>query len=345
MTKKRKKTSKYGLAGLFLIGGVLSLAMYSMILASNVKRDGFLYIPTGSSYKQVQDSLQKHDFLKNYASFESWQKIKKYQNYVKSGRYSLRKGMTNRQLVNILRSGQQTPVKLTFNNVRTLKQFVQIISTQIEADSAELMKVFLDNELLKEKQFSAFELNAIFIPNTYEFWWNTNALQFLERMLEEYHKFWNTQRIQKARNLNLSPMQVSIIASIVEEETKKNDEKPLIASVYINRLKKDMLLQADPTVKYAMGDFGLKRILNIHLSYDSPFNTYQYKGLPPGPICFPSTSSLEAVLDAPQSGYLYFCARPDFSGYHAFSKTYSEHLQNARQYWAIFKGASKNAKN
>ncbi|MCL2682940.1 MAG: endolytic transglycosylase MltG [Bacteroidales bacterium] len=330
--KKKKKGLKYALIGLFVTGSLVLLGMYLVMFAPNVKKDGFLYIPTGSTYQQVQDSLQAHDFLKNSANFDIWQRIKSYYLYVKPGRYELRKGMTNRQLVAILRSGRQTPTKLTFNNIRTLDQLAEKVSAVIEADFESLRQAFSDPDFLEKHQLSAHEVKAIFIPNTYELWWNTSAQQFVERMRSEHEKFWNDERRKKAKARNLTPIQVSIIASIVEEETKKNDEKPLVASVYINRLRKGMPLQADPTVKYAIGDFGLRRILHVHLKHDSPFNTYIYGGLPPGPISFPSVSSLDAVLNSPPTDYLFFCASSDFSGYHVFAKTYSEHLQNARKY-------------
>jgi UPF0755 protein len=300
--------------------------------APNVKKDGFLYIPTGSTYQQVQDSLQKHDFLKNSMNFDIWQRMKSYYAHVKPGRYELRKGMTNRQLVNILRSGRQTPIRFTFNNARTLDQVAERASAVIEADFESLMQAFSDPDFLERNQLSPYEVKAIFIPNTYELWWNTSASQFVERMRSEHAKFWNDERKKKAQARNLTPIQVSIIASIIEEETNKHSEKPLMASVYINRLRRGMLLQADPTVKYALGDFNLRRILNVHLKHDSPFNTYMYAGLPPGPICAPSVTTLDAVLNSPKTDYLFFCARADFSGYHDFAKTYAEHLRNARKY-------------
>jgi UPF0755 protein len=331
--KKKAKKIVFVLVGLFFtIGGLGLASVYWVMFAPNVQKNGFLYIRTGSEFQQVFDSLQKHDFLKNSMTFDAWQKAKSYQNYVKPGRYELRKGMTNRQLVNILRSGRQTPVNVTFNNIRTLDQLASRINAQIEADSASLMQAILDSDFLEKNQLSRYEIKAIFVPNTYEIWWNTSAPQFVERMRIEHEKFWNEERIKKANSKNLTPIEVSIIASIVQEETAKNDEKPLVAAVYLNRLKRGMLLQADPTVKYGIGDFSLRRILYVHLEHNSPFNTYKNKGLPPGPICFPSTVSLDAVLNAPSTDDLFFCAKADFSGYHAFAKTYAEHLQNARKY-------------
>ncbi|MDR1951338.1 MAG: endolytic transglycosylase MltG, partial [Bacteroidales bacterium] len=193
-------------------------------------------------------------------------------------------------------------------------------------------QAILSPEFLEKNGFSRYDVKVIFIPNTYELWWNTSASQFVERMRNEHEKFWNDERIKKAHTKNLTPMEVSIVASIVQEETAKNDEKPLVASVYLNRLRIGMPLQADPTVKYGIGDFELRRILYVHLEHDSPFNTYKNRGLPPGPITFPSIISLDAVLNSPPTEYLFFCAKSDFSGYHAFAKTYAEHLRNARQY-------------
>lgn len=330
---KRKKNWIYGLIALFLTGSSVALfGVYFVVFASNVQKDGFLYIPTGSTYQQVQDSLQAHDFLKKPLTFEVWQRLKSYQDHVKFGRYELRKGMTNKQLVDVLRSGRQTPIRLTFNNIRTLDQLASRVSAQIEADSASLMHAFFSPDIIETHGFTFHSVKAIFIPNTYEIWWNTSPSQFVRRMYSEYEKFWTEERRNKAKARNLTPIEVSILASIVQEETKKNDEKPLVASVYLNRLRRGMLLQADPTVKYGVGDFELRRILFVHLRHDSPFNTYMYKGLPPGPICFPSTVSLDAVLNAPSTEYLFMCARPDFSGYHAFAKTHAEHVQNARRY-------------
>ena len=330
--KKTKKGLILSLVGFVVTGSMVALGAYLVMYAPNVKKDGFLFIPTGSTYRQVQDSLQKHDFLENPAHFETWQRVKKYYEHVKPGRYELRKGMTNRQLVNILRSGQQTPIRVTFNNFRTLEQLAERVSIAIEADSASLMAAFLCPDFLERSGFSRQTVKAMFIPNTYELWWTTTATQFVERMRLEHERFWTEERRKKATARNLTPIQVSILASIIEEETNKHSEKPLMASVYINRLRRGMKLQADPTVKYAIGDFGLRRILFVHLRHDSPFNTYMYAGLPPGPICAPSVITLDAVLNSPQTDYLFFCAREDFSGYHNFARTHAEHTQNARRY-------------
>ena len=202
----------------------------------------------------------------------------------------------------------------------------------IEADSADIAALLKDEETAKKYGFNKQTFCSMFIPNTYEFWWNTSAEEFVQRMADEYKKFWNDDRKAKANELGLSQSQVSTLASIVESETQKNDEKARIAGVYINRLKKDWLLQADPTVVFAAGDFTIKRILNKHLEINSPYNTYKYKGLPPGPICIPSTTSIDAVLNYEHHNYMYFCAKEDFSGYHNFATTNAQHEANARRY-------------
>jgi UPF0755 protein len=240
--------------------------------------------------------------------------------------------MGNKDLISILRAGLQTPVKVTFTGFRTPSQLAQRISKQIEADSVEIVAAFSNNELVEEFGFSTETFIAMFIPNTYEFFWNTDADGFFKRMKREHEAFWNEARIEKAKKLNMSKTQVSTLASIVEEETVNRDERPRVAGVYINRIERGMPLQADPTIKFALGDFTIRRILTKHLSVDSPYNTYKNRGLPPGPINAPSISSIDAVLNYEVHKYLYFCAKSDFSGYHAFARTLTEHNKNAREY-------------
>ena len=242
--------------------------------------------------------------------------------------------MTNRQLVTILRSGRQTATRVTFNNIRTLDQLASRVSAVLETDSASLMAAFLDPDFLKRNQLTPHNVKAIFIPNSYDMWWNISPAQFVERMRTEHDRFWNEDRRKRATARNLTPIEVAILASIIQAETNKVSEMPTMASVYLNRLRRGMRLQADPTVKFAVGDFTLRRILNVHLKTESPFNTYIHTGLPPGPVNFPSPTSLDAVLNSPSTDYLFFCARADFSGYHAFARTLAEHNRNAQLYWA-----------
>ncbi len=321
-----------------LLGGlIIGFTIKDWVWGSNVKDNLSsyeLFIPTGSKYDDVKAILADNDFLENFSSFDfvaSAMKFKKSK--IKPGRYILKSGMNNRELISLLRSGKQTPVKITFNNVRTVNDLMGKISKYIEADSASLVKTVLDSSVLDKWGYSENTILSMFIPNTYEFFWNTDAMKFLNRMKLEHDKFWNKDnRKIKAVALDLNEKEVFTLASIVQKETLANDEKPKVASVYLNRLKRGLLLQADPTVVFATGQFDLKRVLNKHLKYDSPYNTYMYAGLPPGPICMPDVSSIDAVLNADETNYLYFCAKPDGSGYHAFAKNLKQHNKNANKY-------------
>lgn len=317
-------------------GGFKIFQLYSQVEEPNINLDGkkevYIHIPTGADYKDVTNILYANAYLINRASFEWVAEKKGYAALVKPGRYRLKEGMSNNQLVNLLRSGKQVPVKLVFNKIRTKERFAGIISDQIEADSAELLNLLNNQSFLNSYGLKSETALCLFIPNTYEFYWNTNAKAFVKRMEKEYKSFWTKARIEKANTMGLSPEEVITMASIVEEETVKNDEKPRVAGVYVNRIKKGMRLQADPTVRFAVGNFEIKRILTKHLSIDSPYNTYRKAGLPPGPICIPTISSIEAVLNYEKHNYLYFCAKDDFSGYHAFAKTLQQHNVNAEKY-------------
>lgn len=343
MAKKRKnkpngnwkKILAVVLVILVCLGGFSAWQFYSIIYRSNVGigTDGqYFYIPTGSTYEQVSNALVDENIILNQASFDWVAEQKKYKLNIKPGRYKLEAGMSNNELVNLLRSGEQEPVMITFNNVRFKDELAGKVASYIEADSTEIISLLNDSDFVSKYGFNTTTFLTLFLPNTYEFWWNTSAEQFVERMAAEYKKFWTAERKQKANDLGLSQSEVSILASIVQKETNKNDEKPTVAGVYLNRLKKGMLLQADPTLVYANKDFEARRVLNWHKKIDSPYNTYKYKGLPPGPICLPSISSIDAVLNAKSHNYLYFCAKADGSGYHSFASTYSEHLKNAREF-------------
>ena len=330
---KNKKRLIWGLGLLILAGFLISILFYQKILSSNVtKEKAYLYIHTNSGFEDVLKTLQQENLLEDIASFEWVARKKDYHKNIKAGKYLLKAGMNNNQLVNMLRSGRQEAVNLVFNNIRTNEQLAGKLGKQIEADSSSLIMFFSNPQLLADFNTSPEDLRLLFIPNTYKIWWNTSPEKLMQRMKDEYEKFWNEEREAKANEAGLSRKEVSIIASIVEEETNKKDERPTVASVYVNRVRKGMLLQADPTVKYAVGDFTIKRVLNKHLTIDSPYNTYKYTGIPPGPICIPSISSIDAVLENKQTDYLYFCAKEDFSGYHNFAKNLEDHLANARIY-------------
>jgi UPF0755 protein len=251
---------------------------------------------------------------------------------IKSGRYIIDNELTYNRLINILRSGRQAPVKITFNNIRTLNQLAGKIGHQLEADSSQIINFLSDDSNFISDGFTKENIIAVFIPNTYEFYWNTDSKQLYIRMLKEYRLFWNDQRLTKAKEKGLSQMEVSILASIIDDEVAKSDEKPRIAGVYLNRLKQGIPLQACPTIKFALNDFTITRILKKYLVIDSPYNTYIHNGFPPGPIGCPGIDGIDAVLNAEKHEFLFFAAKADFSGYHNFSRTLSEHNHYAALY-------------
>lgn len=297
-----------------------------------VKEDAVVYIPTGATFEQQLDSIQKNGNLRNFKRYVRFTKRKGFDNKAIPGRYVLKKGMNYKTVVATFGMGMQTPVNVTFNNVRTRERLAGAVSKYIEADSLSFMTALTDSSLMAGYGFTDQEFIGMFIPNTYEFYWNTDAEGFIVRMKKEYDRFWNASRIAKLEKTGLTRNEVITMASIVAEETRMTDEMPRIAGVYVNRINKKMLLQADPTVKFAVGDFGLRRILNEHLKIDSPYNTYKNLGLPPGPICAPPIRAIDAVLDYEEHNYLFFCAKDDFSGYHSFATSYAQHLKNARAY-------------
>lgn len=308
--------------------------LYYAVMMPNVKNDngGWLYVRTGSTYDMLLAEMKQTDMLKDPFTFDFIAGMMKLKERIKPGRYQIKEGMNNKELITLLRSGRQTPLRFTFNNVRTVYELAGIMGETFEADSLSVLKEMFNPSLLDSLKSDSLTIATFFIPDTYEMYWNTSPSGILKRMVREHNAFWNQERKKKAEALNLSPTEVSILASIVEQETRMNDEKPLIAGVYLNRLKKGWKLEADPTLVYASGDFGIRRVLNIHKEIDSPFNTYKNAGLPPGPICIPSIASIDGVLNRSEHEYLFFCAREDMSGYHAFAKTYEQHLLNARRF-------------
>lgn len=307
--------------GLFIAPGVTPVSGRAVV-----------YIPDGASYEQAMDSVNTILSVKNQRIFQWISKKKNYPASVKPGRYVFDRPLSYNALINILRGGKQAPVKITFSRIRTLNELAGKIGGQIEADSSGIIDFLSDQENYAGDGFKKEDVISVFIPNTYEFYWNTSARKFYNRMLKEYRKFWNDERTAKSELIGLTPVEVSILASIVDEEVSKGDEKPRIAGVYLNRLRRGIPLQADPTIKFAVNDFTLSRILYKHLEIDSPYNTYKHSGLPPGPIGCPSVEGIDAVLNAEKHDFLYFAAKPDFSGYHNFSRTLSEHNRYAVQY-------------
>jgi len=334
--KKNKRYIIIGLLVSFIIAVLIGIDLYQRIYSPNVtiqdKEATYFYIPTGATYNDVIDSLRSNNIIDDIESFKWVAEKKNYDKFVQSGRYNIKNHMSNNQLVTMLRAGRQEPIDLIFNNIRTKEQLASRVAEQIEADSSSIVQLLNNDAFLKQFGFNSQTVYAMIIPNTYEFWWNTPAKEFITRMHKEYEAFWTANKKKKAEKLNFTPTEVSTLASIVDEETLRNEEMPKISGVYINRLKKGMRLQADPTIKFAINDFSVKRVLSKHLEVDSPYNTYKYRGLPPGPISFPSIKAINSVLNYQDHEYLYFCAKPDFSGYHNFSKTHYQHINNARKY-------------
>jgi len=293
----------------------------------------FLYIESTDS---VADIISKLDSLEMVTELDDLKWViekKEYTDPVKPGRYVVKNGMTNNELVNMLRAGAQEPVKVVISGkIRSVDQVCKRISSYLEVNANGICQLLQDQAFVDSLGFTENTIMGMFIPNTYFLYWNTPAREVVYRFKKEYEKFWDTHRYQKAKDLGLDINEVITLASIVDEETIKTDEMGRIAGVYINRLEKGMKLRADPTVKFAHGDFAMRRVWKKHLTIDSPYNTYRYYGLPPGPIAVPTVFAIEAVLNYENHSYLYFCAREDFSGYHSFAKTHAQHLVNARKY-------------
>ena len=284
-----------------------------------------LYIYPSENYEKVLEKLEKNGVIeKNERAFSIFSKVKKLENNIKSGHYVIEPNTSQVDLVRTLANGLQTPVKLVINKVRLKQDFAKKIANQLMLSENDIL-LAIDNRENSQNLFDNI------VCNTYEVYWNISAEKLLERLEKEANKWWENQSNQLEK-IGLSRHEVVVLASIVEEETNKNEEKPTIAGVYINRLKKDMLLQADPTVKYAVGDFTIKRVMYKHLQTESPYNTYLNKGLPPTAICLPEISSLKSVLNYQKHNYMFFCAKEDFSGYHNFAPTPNEHYRNAERY-------------
>ncbi len=303
----------------------------------------YIYIKSTDTYNDVRKQLEP--LLLDIDKFDALAEQKKYVNNIKGGRYVINKGMSNNDIINSIRSNN-IPVKVSFNNQETIAKLAGRIASQIEADSISLIKAMEDKAFLSENNFKEETALGMYIPNSYEFFWNTSAEKFTNRMLKEYNRFWSGARLEKAKAIGLSDSEVIALASIVQKETAKVDERPRVAGVYVNRLKKRMPLQADPTVIYALkkktGDFSqtIKRVLYKDLEIDSPYNTYKYAGLPPGLIAMPDVSSIDAVLNYEKHSYYYFVVNVENFGYHKFAKTLSQHNRNKQEYirWINNKG-------
>jgi UPF0755 protein len=324
----------YAVASLIIVLCLyFAFKFYTVYFAANVSgKAEYVYIHTGSNLQAVYETMEKSDALKNLGSFQDAAEKMDLALRIKPGRYRVEKGMNNRSLINMIKSGNQEPVDLKFQNIRRKEDFAGYLAKKLEADSLAFISVLDSAALLEEHGFTQENIYTMFIPNTYEMYWNTSPEEFFHKMKAEYEKFWTAERKEKAAALNLTPVQVSILASIVDGEAIFDKEMPIIAGLYLNRLERGILLQADPTVIFANGDFTVKRVTYALLRKDSKYNTYKYAGLPPGPIMMPSIKAVDAVLNKDDNNYLYMCAKEDFSGYHNFAENQAQHEINARKY-------------
>ena len=338
MAKKKKSFLLKIFISLFVITLLgVGAGVYWILKKPNVslgdKKSKIIYIKTGSSFEDVLGVLYDNNVLINRTSFEWLAERKNYKKNIKPGKYRVLARMGNNELINLLRAGVQEPVDIILSNIRTKEQLVSRVCLRLEADSIEMSDKLNDNTYMGKYGFNSANAIALFIPNTYQFYWNTSADQFMDRMAKEYKKFWTDGKKQKAKETGLSQADVITLASIVQaEQYRFNDEKKIIAGLYLNRLKIKMPLQSDPTLIFASGNFSICRVLNEDKEIDSPYNTYKNSGLPPGPICLPELSSVDAVLNYQPNNYIYMCAKEDFSGRHNFSKTLDQHNIFAAKY-------------
>ncbi|SFT96015.1 UPF0755 protein [Algoriphagus locisalis] len=343
LSEKRKNVYLVLVIAFSVMAISLSFYFYQIFFSPNVliesDQNYMLKIGSNDTFKTVSNKLYDNNVVNDLVSFGFLAKVMDYQENVKPGLYTIEPKMTNLELVRLLRSGKQTPIRVTFNNVRTKEDLAEKITANMEISEDQFLDLIQDSVYIRKFDFDEETIMSMFIPNTYELWWNTSAEALFDRMHREYQSFWTDERKQKASSLGLSQKEVSTLASIVQAESQKSDERPRIAGVYLNRLRLNMPLQADPTLVFALGDFELKRVLNVHKETDSPYNTYMYAGLPPGPINLPDINSLNAVLNAEDHKFLYFCAKEDFSGYHSFATTLAQHNANARRYQAALNAA------
>ena len=334
-SKKPNKLVKYLFYGFIAAVIYLAYILFAPNISPRSDEETFLCIPDSSKFEDLVAKLETTAEVTNTMAFRQVAVILRYGEKIRPGRYELKKGMNNFQLVRILRSGRQTPVKLSFNNIRTKEQLAARLGKQLMADSASIITLLNDSAFLAPFGLNPNNSISLFIPNTYEIFWNTNAKELFERINKEYTIFWTEERKAKAAGIPLTQAEVSTLASIVEEETNNKTDRPMVAGLYINRLRLEMPLQADPTVKFALGDFSIKRILLGHLRSKSPYNTYKVIGLPPGPIRVATPKGIDAVLNFSKHNYIYMCASETLNGEHKFAVDYNEHLKNAARYQKV----------
>lgn len=294
-------------------------------------KDNFFYIKTGETFDGVRNELLSKNIISSAQWFDWVASAMKFK-IVKAGKYQVGDNMSLFELIRMLRNGKQTPVKLTITKLRLKEDLARKLGQQFEFDSLAAMQFLTNNDSLKSFGLDSNTAMAAVMPDTYSFYWNSDPKKVYQKFFEHWQKYWNEERKKKAAAVQLTPVEVSILASIVDEEVNLKSEKEKISSVYLNRLHKDMNMQACPTVKYALRDFALTRIYNKHLTVESPYNTYINKGLPPGPVCTPQPETIDIVLNAPQTDYLYFVANSDFSGTHIYTNNYTDHLKYAKKF-------------
>lgn len=331
--KKKKKPLLWIASLLMLLVVAAGIYTYRVIMTPfSFSETTYIYIDSQRNYEEVVKQLREKAALPSEKIFRLLAERMNYPNKVKTGRYAIRDGMTMPEVIRLLRSGNQTPADITFNNIRTTENLAGRLSQQLMVDSVTLFNALKETGVAEKYGFNKATFPSMFIPNTYEVYWDTSIDNLLNRMKREYDAFWHKSRKDKAKKLGLTPTEISILASIVEEEATYADEYPVVAGLYLNRLNRGMRLEADPTVKFAVGDFSLRRILYRHLEVESPYNTYKNSGLPPGPIRIPSIRAIDGTLSPQQHNYLFMCAKDDLSGRHNFAATHAEHARNARAY-------------
>lgn len=329
--KKSKK--KYIILGTVALTAILAVYFAYAVFAKAAKKDIVIYVKNGTTLHKITEQLSQNEALVSKSNFTLTAKLMGLNSKtLKIGAYRIQKGSSNAKIANILLKGRQMPINVVFRTVRTPEDFAEFVAEKFYVHQDSMLNTLKNNELLKEFGVKDTTVMSILIPDTYQMYWTAKPKEIIQKLYQGYQKFWNAERIQRANEIGLTPLQITVLASIVEAETQKNDEKPTIAGVYLNRYFKKMKLQADPTAVFATQDFTIKRVTGDILKTDSPYNTYVYQGLPPGPINNPSKTSIDAVLNYQKHNYLFFCAKADFSGYHAFAEDYETHKKNAKLY-------------
>ena len=319
---------------LIVIGGIAYLYFLKSNVSDNLKTE-YLKIKSGTTVEDLTQQLTTEGIIIDETNFKQWVNWLDLKT-VRAGRFKIKAGWSSYELIKFLKNGEQSPVKIVLNNERTPEQVAGKVARNLEQDSLAFLKIFNDKALLDSLGLSRATLMCLFLPNTYEFFWNVEPRKFLERMIKEYKKFWNVERLNAAKVQNLTPEQAITMASIVDGEARNPEERRKVAGAYLNRLKQNMRLQADPTVQFALMEIektpSFRRLRNADYLTPHPYNTYTHEGLPPGPVCMPEQSSIDAVLKPEQHNYTFFCAKPDNSGLHNYAETYEQHLVNVKIY-------------